>query len=185
MCNDEEKSKLVEEKVEDVADFYMRNIKELGMFSYELEEKREQSLIGQATSMMTAFSIFTAALYMIVAIIVEFTVLSKNQILFSTAIISFILIISLLFAIFAQWRFKYNVVRNIMDIYAAVNNNYEDYRTQAQFDMQWMEQIKVIHGSKKKNNDKRVIFIKISMILFIIAISLLFIFAILIYIINI
>lgn len=52
----------IDRDVVDEVTLRKRNIVELGKFSYDLEEKREQSILSQANQMMTAFSIYSAAL---------------------------------------------------------------------------------------------------------------------------
>ena len=42
----------------------LKNVVEFAQFSYELEDKREQSLITQSGQMLTAFSVTSAALLM-------------------------------------------------------------------------------------------------------------------------
>ena len=88
-------------------DLKMKNIKEFGLFSYEMECKREESLIEQSGKMMTAFSIYTASLYVLVQIMLDCFRYLKNEILLATGIISICLIASLVLAVISQWRYKY------------------------------------------------------------------------------
>ena len=154
------------------AEMMMRNIKEMGQYSYELEEKREQSLLDQAGKMLTAFALFTAALNMLLsAVLTHATIpVSKNKLIFLGGIVTFTLLVSLVLAIMAQWRYRYETMKDAQEIYDLVYDDYKSYPTQAEFDMQWKMQIKLIHDSKKKNNDRRAKLIKLSMTIFLIAV---------------
>ena len=163
---------------ESIEDMMMRNIKDLGKFSYELEEKREQSLIEQSSQMLTAFSIFSAVILVIVPFIVDLKIVSVAKMLFCTGIVTLVLITSLVLALLAQWRFGYQTMVNVNDILEQVKNESHNYQTQAQFDMQWKYQLEQIQVSKKKNNDKRVNLIRASMLVFLIAVALVISFAI-------
>jgi len=154
----------------DIADMMMDNIVRFGKFSFELEEKREQSLINQSNQMLTAFAIFSAALYMIIPVVISLNSLLTSKIMFCVGIISFLLIGSLVLALLAQWRYKYKTMANIEEFYNNVNAEFHIYKTQANFNMQWKEQILSIHESKKNNNDKRSKLIIASMWMFLMAI---------------
>ena len=49
----------------------MGNVKDFAKFSYELEEKREQSIVNQTGQMLTAFSVTSATILMAVPILIE------------------------------------------------------------------------------------------------------------------
>ena len=81
--------------------------------------------------------------------------------------ISFVpLIISLVLAIIAQWRFQYQTMLNATE--------FEDqYNGRPDYDWQWICQLSSVQNSKKKNNDKRVFLVKASMICFLISVGIL------------
>ena len=138
----------------------MKNILELGRFSYNLQEKREESLINQSGRMLTAYSVTAALLPLLIA---------KTDglgpvILFTGLLISFI------FAVIAGWRFKSRAMPSIDVFYDEIYNRWEEFRTQPAFDMQWKYHLSAIHKSKKENNDKREVCILISMISFVLSI---------------
>ena len=56
------------DNVEDKVTPQYQHIKELSQLKYEAEEKREQSLIQQASQMQTVFSFITAAVFMAVPV---------------------------------------------------------------------------------------------------------------------
>ena len=119
-----------------LADLMMKNIVQLGKFSYELEEKREQSLIVQSSNMLTAFSVFSAVIFVVIPIIIDNTNVRVNQLLLCSAIIAFFLISSLVLAVLSQWRYKYKTMTDINDFFEQINREHQNYRTQAQFDLQ-------------------------------------------------
>ena len=148
----------------------MKNVVDFGKFSYELECQRENSLIGQSGNMLTAFSIYTAALYMIVPIVIEHFKNLTYGILLSVGIVSVLLIASLVLALISQWRFKYKTMLDIDVFYNYIDKENDLYKTQADYDYQWKHQLAPIQQSKKINNDKRVKLIVASMITFLCAI---------------
>ena len=153
-----------------LADLMMMNIVQLGKFSYELEEKREQSLINQSSNMLTAFSIFSAVVFVVMPIVIDYTDVNVYQLLLCIAVVSVFLVGSLVLSVLSQWRFKYKTMTDINDFFTQVNKEHQKYCSQAQFDMQWKDQLSQIQSSKKINNDMRSNLIIASMILFIIAI---------------
>ena len=171
MDNENQTQKNDVQTQEILADMQMYNIVKLGKFSYELEEKREQSLINQSNQMLTAFAIFSAALYMALPILIDVNNTLTNKILFCAGIISLFLIASLVLALLAQWRYIYATMNNIKEFHNALKKEPDNYKRQANFDKQWEEQIFSIHTSKKKLNDKRARLITTSMSLFLIAIG--------------
>ena len=54
------------------AQLLLSHIEKLSKYSYELEEKREQSLIEQSSRMLEAFSVITAALGILLSIILQY-----------------------------------------------------------------------------------------------------------------
>lgn len=158
------------------AEMKMHNIKEIGKYSYELEEKREQSLLDQAGKMMTAFSLFIAAINVLLSAVLEHATIpiSKNKLIFLAGIIFFFLLVSLFFAIMAQWRYKYKIIQNGQVWLDDVKANPQDYRSQGNFDMEWVNQLKKLQDKKEEINNKRVKFIKASITIFLFAVCLAF-----------
>lgn len=152
------------------------NIVELGKFSYDLEEKREQSILAQANQMMTAFSIYSAALLMALPILIDQTAIPHSRLLIASIHLFLPLIISLVLAVLAQWRFSYQTMKTAKEFQKEINANTDKYQYQAQYDEQWINQINAIHISKKKNNNLRVNLIIASMACFMCSACLLLIF---------
>lgn len=156
-----------------------QNIVELGKFSYDLEEKREQSILSQANQMMTAFSIYSAALLMVLPILIDNTVIPHSQLLIASILLFSPLIVSLVLAVLAQWRFSYQTMKTAQEFQEKIEADAEHYQHQAQYDDQWINQINAIHISKKNNNDRRVKLIISSMICFLLSVGLLLVFGVL------
>lgn len=101
-------------------------IKELATLKYDAEEKREQNLIQQSSQMQTAFSFMTAAVFAATAICIEYRgKLTLNFFLIAVSVVTFLLIVSLLLASIAQWRWKTEAFPDILDIKDTVVNDPE------------------------------------------------------------
>lgn len=157
----------IEESNQETASMMIEEIVEFGKFSYELEEKREQSLIGQSGQMLTAFSVFSAVVLMSVPIAIDNLAVPTSMILGYSGVLFALLSSSLLLTIFAQWRFKYKTLIDVGEFYNKVNEDFLNYRKKSQFKIQWKEQLTEIQLSKKQTNNKRVKLLMISMVLFI------------------
>lgn len=149
-----------------------KNVVEFGKFSFNLEERREQSLITQSGHLLTVISILSAALLMALPILIENTVVPKNHILIATGIVFAPMVFSMILCVIAQWRFGYQTMMNASDLQIRIQADLSSYTSQAQYDHQWVDQLTEIQKSKKKNNDIRVCLIKASICLLLIAVVL-------------
>ena len=143
------------------------HIEKLSKYSYELEEKREQSLIEQSSKMLEAFSVITAALGILLSIVLQYIQsLSKYFVFISTGIIGFFLLSSLILAILAQWRYKYKALPLPDDIYKHIHDNYKGFLDVNNQAKHFNDLLNEIQQSKKSINDRRVKLITWSMIFF-------------------
>lgn len=149
----------------------MKNVAEFAKFSFELEEKREQSVINQAGQMLMAFSVTSVAELMAVPILIEHTNLPDCMILFSSGLILTFLLASMTLAIISQWRFHYKTMFNGKELLQRVEADVYRHAFQPQYDFQWILQLSAIQESKKKNNDIRCNLIQASMIAFFVAVA--------------
>lgn len=154
-----------------------KNLVEFAKYSFELEEKREQSLINQSGMLLTAFSVSSALLLMAVPILIEHTSIPKGKILLFAGIALFLMLVSMLLAVISQWRFRYVTMMNGEELLKKVEEHLESHVFQSQYDYQWIDQLKNIQNSKKKNNDRRYHFVHASMIAFLLSIICLIVFA--------
>lgn len=153
-------------------DKIIRNAQEFSMLSYDFEDKREQSLINQSSQILTAFSIISAALLMVVPIInSSIPTLPVSYTLFCLGITLTLLIISMILAILVQWRYKYQALPSPISIYSHFQSNIKFFEREAQRSKSWIETMNVAWESKRKINNKRVKLITISMIIFFGALS--------------
>ena len=148
----------------------MKNIVEFAKFSFDLEEKREQSLINQSGQMLTAFSVTSAALLMAAPVFLEYTSISRLNILISAGIVLFFMLVSMVLAVIAQWRFEYTTMMNGEELLHKIEEDPDNHVFQAQYDYQWVNQLEEIQDSKKQNNDKRYKLIRASMVMFFVAV---------------
>lgn len=166
MTNNKNKIKDKKGEIEEI-ELLVSHIEKLSKYSYELEEKREQSLIEQSARMLEAFSVITAALGILLSIVLEYcNELSKYFIFIVTGIIGIFLIASLILAILAQWRYKYNALPLPEDIYKHVHDNYKVFLSIKNQAKHYNEVLNSVQKSKKKINDKRASMITLSMIFF-------------------
>ena len=79
--------------------------KELSLLTYEIEEKREQSLFDQSGKMLTSISIFTVAILAFVSL--EKLGFDSKQTAIILGVTFVPLILSFMFAIMTQWKYAY------------------------------------------------------------------------------
>lgn len=157
------------EKLQNPYDMEMKNVLQLGKMSYEMEEHREQSLISQSNSMLTAFSLYSAALLMALPILISYSGVPVSWLLSASILVITPVFSSLILTILAQWRFGYQTMYNGEAFMNAIESDFDSYKSQGDYDYQMMLQLTRVQSSKQKNNDKRLNFIKAAMILFLIS----------------
>lgn len=163
------KFKAVDENLEitpnlDLYSLALKNAFELGKYSFELEKKRETSIISQASQMLTAFSVFSAAVLMAVPILLEnISSIDKVELLIWAGVMFVFLIASLCFSIIAQWRFKYKTIQNAAAIRDHMFKKISKFEAQSTHHNFWIEQLTPIHKSIEENNNRRAKFVKFSM----------------------
>lgn len=151
----------------------LKNVVEFGRFSFELEEKREQSIIQQSSQMLTAFSIVSAVILMAIPILIENTEILPKVIIIAAALVLIPLIVSMVLSILSQWRFTYSSMLTAEELLRQAEADKEHHTFQAQYDYQWVSQLTTIQNSKKKNNDTRSNLIRASTISFLVSIGML------------
>ena len=139
-------------------------IKELATLKYDAEEKREQNLIQQSSQMQTAFSFMTAAVFAATAICIEYR---------GKLTLNFLLIVSLLLASLAQWRWKTEAFPDILDMKDTVVNDPEWEKLTIKYHQinQWIDLVGKVQKKKAKINNRRVKLIMASMIFFYLSIG--------------
>lgn len=177
MVTEKEKTTLQDQddqpEIDDDETLRMRNVCEFGKFSFELEEKREQSILNQSGHMLTAFSLFSAAILMALPLVAEYTSIPDGQAFCLSVVVLVPLVASLLLAIVAQWRFKYQTMINAKEFENAIFRSKDSYKGQSDYDWQWVHQLTAVQDSKRLNNDKRVKLVKASMICFLVSVGIL------------
>ena len=151
-------------------DMVMKNVIEFGRCSLEMEQKREESILNQSSNVLSALTLFSAIFYPILAILFEEDMFEDMYLLIAVVSVTVLLFCSIVCVILSQWRYKYNEMADVNVFYDDFTKKSTMYKEQYHFDYQWKEQIAVIHEKLKRNNDKRVSFLKCSMILFLIMI---------------
>lgn len=124
---------------------------------YENEERREDSLIQQASNMQTAFSFVIAAIFMVAAIVVDNRgVLSLEYLLLVFSCITATLIFSLFSATMAQNRTRRDDFPKVTIIKQKITDEYENFITPAQRSKYLVDTYEKMHTSyANSNNDRR------------------------------
>jgi len=150
-----------------------RHVKEISKMKYESELRREDSLIQQSSHMQTAFSFMTAALFMAAPVMIEYRG-NKLSITFFLVVFSSIvlcLLISLVTASLAQRRVLKQTFMSIPEIEKFVSDTYADTLRESAQLKQWVQVVGDVQVDLQKVNDRRVIYIRASMISFFVSIA--------------
>ena len=140
------------------------HVKEIALFKYDAEQRREDSLIQQSSHMQTAFSFVSAAVFMVTPVIIQYRgVLSLDFFLMAVSSVIFFLMISLVTASAAQFRQKLEGLPDIKVLKNHINDNWETTLAKSQQLKQFVELFGKVQESKAKGNDKRVLLIRLSM----------------------
>lgn len=142
-----------------------QHVYSLSKLKYDSELRREDSLITQSSQMQTAFSFMTAALFMVLPIIIDkrSRLISLNYIAVATSSTVGLLLLSLWFASEAQSRKKKVALENISEIEKHISDNWEMSIRESQQLKQRVDALKVVQEDLSKLNDKRATYIRISM----------------------
>lgn len=150
-----------------------RHVKEISKLKYESELRREDSLIQQSSHMQTAFSFMTAALFMAAPIMIENRGAKLSLTFFLVAFSSIVLclLVSLVTASLAQRRVLKQTFMSIPEIEKFVSDTYADTLKESEQLKQWVQVVGDVQVGLQKINDKRVIYIRTSMISFLVSIA--------------
>lgn len=147
----------------EAAAMILERVNEFGLFSFEREERREESAISQAGQMLIAISVFSAVILMLVPILIEHTDIDHFRIYVFLAIVLSLLSVSFICAVLAQSKYDHAVPADIEQIYQRIYDHYEEFSDRDDYLMFQKRQIGDIHQSKKRLNDKRVRLLLISL----------------------
>ncbi len=147
------------------------NIYEYAKFSLDLEDKREQSLISQSNSMLTAFSISTGVLLIVYQIVVKDKSLPIVFINSVVVICMLLFIASMILSLLVSWRYKYKSFPAPSNMMNHILANKEYFITQEQRDKSFTQTLDEVWISKNNLNNKRANLIKASMTVYFIAIG--------------
>ena len=143
---------------------------------YNEELSREQSLLTQAAQMQTAFSVITAALFMLLPILIDNRgTLDLTFIFIFVSIITLFLLVSFVLALLAQWRFKMRTLSG-SDIQNNIIDSINELLSEEKIIVYKTNLLKKLQTDRFKTNEKRVFYITISMIAFYLSIFLCLIF---------
>ncbi len=144
-------------------------VKDLASVKYDAEEKREQNLIQQSSQMQTVFSFMTAAIFMAAPILIQYCEqLSIKFFFVSISFVTAFLLLSLLLASLAQWRWKTKTFPDINEIKNSIVQSAEwENLSQKSYQLnQWIDLMASVQAERTKLNERRVKLIMGSMISF-------------------
>ncbi len=159
---------MAKEKDKEIASQY-RYIKELADEKFASEERRETTLIQHSSQMQTAFSFITGAVFMAAPICIDNR--GSMPLLFYLVSLSAIIaciLLSLILASIAQWRWKTETFPDIDMIRNSVVES-EDWEklTEEQYQLiQHVDLLAKVQKAKARLNDRRVKLIMGSMVFF-------------------
>ena len=155
-----------------------RYIKKLADEKYSAEEKREANLVQQSSQMQTAFSFITAAVFMATPICLEYRgSLPLCFFLVSLSTITGCILVSLILASVAQWRWKTESFPDIDVLKESIIGSAEWQKLTEEYNQlaQHIDLLAKVQREKSRLNDRRVKLIMGSMIFFWISIACVFI----------
>lgn len=162
-----------ERRISELQNDCYRYMAEFARKIYQNEERREDSLLQQASNMQSAFSFVIAAVFMVAAIVVENRgplPLTFISVAFSS--LTACLVFSLFAATMAQRRAKREDFPKISTIKNKIIEEYMNFETPAQRDKYFVETYEKMYASYEKVNDKRRKWVVISMAAFYVALVL-------------
>lgn len=158
------------------ADAY-KYIVEYAKLAYEKDLRRQDSIIQQASHMQTAFSFMTAALFMAATLLVEHCSLLSNWFyLYTFGSVTFVLLASLFAATMAQNRKKSEAFANAEDFRHLVEDDFENFLSEEQRMKHLAQTYEKVQKDLCTRNDNALVWIKISMWAFYLALGLIGIF---------
>lgn len=149
-----------------------KQYKYLSKFSeiiYENECSLENSYMNQASRLQEAISILTVVILTLIPILFHYLDLSKKYIAIWAIVIFTTLLFSLIFASIAQYRRKRTNFPNKSKLRTQMEDNYDDFKTNAQLSKYFCTMYEEIQGSYFVENEHTKILLKISIVLFICA----------------
>lgn len=166
------KVKLKEKNSDDKLAEITENAYEYAKLSYEQEEKREESLVQQATQMTTYFSFVSVLVLMAIPLLVGENSTIPRTYTVSISIISLLMLFaSMVLAVIVQWRFNYQALPSPTTIFSHIISNKEYFQTAEQRNKSFIQTLESTWKSKHTINDKRARLIRASMTIFLIAIA--------------
>ena len=150
-----------------------QHIKELALMKYDAEEKREQSLIQQSSQMQTVFSFMSAALLMVIPVCIQYRGnIELEFFLIAGSTVLGIMIVSLVLASIAQWRWRTETFPDIPQIKSFIINSEEWDKLLVEYNRidQVVDLLGRVQTEKTRLNDIRVNLLTASMICFYIAV---------------
>lgn len=140
-------------------------LKELIKESCDSEQKRYESLIDTSNRLLTSESILTAALSVVISMLIDGLEGNLNQIiiLFS-AIVLGLVVLSLMFCLIAQWRWKHELLASPLELKKYVSETMTKLTNEYAIAEDHSETLEKVFRTVVRKNDKISICIKLSIV---------------------
>ena len=172
MFDNIKKNENKKESIESVIEYSIQLAKQ----SYECEEKREASMISHATRLIEVLSFLMAGIGVVVSPILEYVErIPKKYIFVVLSLVLFIIMISLILLIIAQWRYSYQTFPLPNEIYENIKSDFDNYKEKEVQCDSYINLLSKIQKCKKENSDKRNNFIRVASILLLVSIAIIII----------
>jgi hypothetical protein len=145
--------------------------KDMVYYAYELETKRQDSILSQSNNMLVLVSLLSAAFGAILPSIIS---LFDDQaehlaiLLICSICIGVLLLVDLILIVLPQWRYSYKTTPNLLDLKRTLKSTAQD-KTKEDLSNDYAEYfVSKMWKSLKSVNDLRYLYVKISMIIMLI-----------------
>lgn len=145
--------------------------KDMVYYAYELERKRQDSILSQSNNMLVIVSLLSAAfgaiLPSVISLFAEQTEPLAILLICSICIGTFLLV-DLILIILSQWRYSYKTTPNLLDLKRTLESTTPD-KTKEELSNDYAEFfVSKMWKSLKNVNDLRCLYVKLSMIIMLI-----------------
>jgi len=157
-------------KVDEKRNIVLQYIGGMSKDIYSMEVEREHSILQQASNMQSAFSFVTAGLFVIAQVVSDHrgNNLCPFAIFIGFGLITFLLLVSLFLATMAQNRYSHDGAPTIQHLLSVLNNdqNIENLQNDNARVVFTISQYSAYYSSLRKINNKRALYVKLSMFFF-------------------
>lgn len=132
--------------------------------SLNMEKSRQEIIFSKSEANITSISILLVALFTIIFELLDRLKNIETLLIVFSIILTFVLLLSLFFAIKSQWMKKNQYTRSALEFFHHINNHINEYSNEEAFLDQRISDLESLHKTLESNNNKRVIDLMVSSI---------------------